>query len=158
MPLLVTCRCQSQLMRHCFLGRWTCQRVSEGLPFRVEMSPFLCIPHMYSVLCALIWRSMPVVAHSKLYSWNQKDWYDKNNQTIVLLEEKFARYTPFLFGDLCKFHILFSYIPIWELISPSKVVFGNMSDIHGTIEWDDCCEGVAIKCSTHSRLDFLYAI
>ena len=27
MPLLVACRYQSRLMRHCFLGRWTCQLV-----------------------------------------------------------------------------------------------------------------------------------
>ena len=27
MPLLVACRCRFWLMRHCFLGRWTCQLV-----------------------------------------------------------------------------------------------------------------------------------
>ena len=28
MPLLIVCRCLSRLMRHCSLGRWTCQPVS----------------------------------------------------------------------------------------------------------------------------------
>ena len=33
MPLLVACWCLSRLMRHCFLGRWTCPLVSESYRF-----------------------------------------------------------------------------------------------------------------------------
>ena len=31
MPSLAVCRCLFRLMRHCFLGRWTCLLVSESL-------------------------------------------------------------------------------------------------------------------------------
>ena len=61
LPLLVACWCLSWLMRHCFLGRWTC------LPLCVEMSP-LSLNHIYSVLCALTWRHMPAAANSRRWS------------------------------------------------------------------------------------------
>ena len=66
MPLLVRCWCLSRLMRHCFLGMWTFQLVSELL-FRVQISP-VWLKHIYSILRALTWRPMPAVAHSRLCS------------------------------------------------------------------------------------------
>ena len=65
MPLLVTCWCLSRLIRHCFLGWWTCLLVSRELPFRVETLP-VWLKNRYSVLCALTWRLMPEAARSRL--------------------------------------------------------------------------------------------
>ena len=38
------------------------------LPFCVEMSP-VWLKHVYSVLCALIWRPMPAAARSRVSAW-----------------------------------------------------------------------------------------
>ena len=44
MPLLVACWCLSRLMKHCFLGTWTCLLVSESCHF-------VCIYiHIYNFL------------------------------------------------------------------------------------------------------------
>ena len=55
MPLLVVCRCLSRLMRHHFLGWWTCQLVSEsyrlaGVLQGDTLAPYLSISCLDNVL------------------------------------------------------------------------------------------------------------
>ena len=45
MPLLVACRCLFRSMRHCFLGRWTWQKINLSC-----FSQFLLLPHIFSKL------------------------------------------------------------------------------------------------------------
>ena len=57
MPLLVACWCLSQLMRHCFQGKWNCLLVSESYHFTWICRLFdysTCIPfcvHWHGGLC-----------------------------------------------------------------------------------------------------------
>ena len=62
MPSWAACRCLFQLMRHCFLGRWTCLPVLES--FRLVWKCHLfdystCIPFCVWWLVFCLWRLVP---------------------------------------------------------------------------------------------------
>ena len=68
MPSLAACRCCFFLVDETLLPRSVNFSTSfREVPSSVAMSP-VWLKHIYSVLCALIWRPMPAVARSKLCS------------------------------------------------------------------------------------------
>ena len=67
-PAFVSCVSMSFSVDEKLLpGRLNLSTSFREVPSSVEMSP-VWLKHMYSVLCALTWRRMPVAAHSKLCS------------------------------------------------------------------------------------------
>ena len=58
--------------------------------------------------------------------------------TSLFLNEKSARYSPFMFVKLCKQNLSLSLLPIWAFMSQLKfkMLFGNISD---DSYWRWCC-------------------
>ena len=88
MPLLVTCWCLSRSMRHCSLGRWTCQLVSEisRLVWRCRLfgwSTYIpsCV-HWHGGRCQQRLVHLLQLNHSKIYSnWKSKTFFEFHKPT-----------------------------------------------------------------------------